>query len=1021
MRFVVAALIVLTLVATPARAGDEAEVPFELNAAANAWARARSAGDDATARKIASALQHDPARVGALLLEAAPDAESALRHLRRWRADAAGHRDLGGLDRLIERVAAAGGAVRDRERTITARIAAMQRARDAAAAEHVLASVSEALEEPGSLAAWRLRHHYAERLQRLGLLEDAEARFLDAAAYARASHMLTSRAHSLVGAARAAHQRGARQRALDSASEALAVARAAGHPREICRSATLLTSLLFWAGQRAEALATLRANEPTEDWLDLRDRYAFYLVAFNVRSVSNLPERTLATAHDLWAVATRVDQPGARAHALRSMGHALEAVGRIPEAIERYQEALALDLTSVPRVERLVRIGLSGIWSELGRYAEAETEARRALALSRKLGKRADEAQDLLHLAKAQAGLGRFAEALASARAGLRIQEEADDPVRHSEAQRIVASLLWRGGSREEAYALLERARAAAESRRDGLGEAFALWGTGAYRMQAGDAAAALAAADRGSALLHARHAFQERFARLRCAALYALGRHGECIEEARRSIALRRDLLGGMPEGDTRFGQRHLANAAAYGLRSSVALGRASDAFAFIEAGRAMQLNAALHSVRSESLAALPATLRAREESTRSAVEDARSNVVRLAQQADVPALDMRRAEQVLEAAWKARERAVTEIERVSRRAALAVGGRSIGLDEFRRMLASDEICIAFHDAGESIVALGVGREVLTLADLGARASIERALEDWRRAVSTPGADDRPLARKLHVRLLAPLAATLQGVRRILIAPAGALAAIPLGALVTSDGRRVIEDHEVLYVPSATSYAILRAGANDTRRTGIVVVAAPDYAGTGLVSLPHAGKEAAGVEGPFDPSVRTRLTGAEAGVAALRRACEERSGGLRALHVAAHAFVDGLNPARSGIALTGGEMLTVDTVRRMRLECDLVTLSCCDSARGTPTAGEGQRGLVRAFFIAGARRVVASCWRVSDEHTPAFMARFYEAWAGQQREVVSALRLAQLERLAAGGPLAHPSAWASFVAWGLP
>jgi CHAT domain-containing protein len=171
----------------------------------------------------------------------------------------------------------------------------------------------------------------------------------------------------------------------------------------------------------------------------------------------------------------------------------------------------------------------------------------------------------------------------------------------------------------------------------------------------------------------------------------------------------------------------------------------------------------------------------------------------------------------------------------------------------------------------------------------------------------------------------------------------------------------------------------------------------------------------------PFAASRRTRFEGEEAGLDRLLEHLQGVDGSLRALHVAAHAFVDPDRPERNGIVLSGGEMLRVDRVRHLRIHSDLVVLSCCDSARGTPTAGEGQRGLVRAFLVAGAQRVVASCWRVSDAQTPEFMGRLYEAWQGEGMSLPGALRAAQLERLQAGGKLAHPYYWAAFVAWGLP
>jgi CHAT domain-containing protein len=61
-----------------------------------------------------------------------------------------------------------------------------------------------------------------------------------------------------------------------------------------------------------------------------------------------------------------------------------------------------------------------------------------------------------------------------------------------------------------------------------------------------------------------------------------------------------------------------------------------------------------------------------------------------------------------------------------------------------------------------------------------------------------------------------------------------------------------------------------------------------------------------------------------------------------------------------------------------LKLSADLVVLSACNSALGKDLGSEGIVGLPRAFLIAGARRVVASLWKVDDDATAVFMQAFY-------------------------------------------
>jgi CHAT domain-containing protein len=137
-----------------------------------------------------------------------------------------------------------------------------------------------------------------------------------------------------------------------------------------------------------------------------------------------------------------------------------------------------------------------------------------------------------------------------------------------------------------------------------------------------------------------------------------------------------------------------------------------------------------------------------------------------------------------------------------------------------------------------------------------------------------------------------------------------------------------------------------------------------------------------------------------------------------RALHFACHAFVDPERPRLSGLVLSGGEVLDLDRIHGLRARADVVVLSACETGRGRLLAGEGVLGLVRGFFFAGAKRVVASSWKVADDDARLLMDVFYRLFAGEGRQAAAALRLAKRERMAAAP---HPYHWAAFSLWGLP
>ena len=92
--------------------------------------------------------------------------------------------------------------------------------------------------------------------------------------------------------------------------------------------------------------------------------------------------------------------------------------------------------------------------------------------------------------------------------------------------------------------------------------------------------------------------------------------------------------------------------------------------------------------------------------------------------------------------------------------------------------------------------------------------------------------------------------------------------------------------------------------------------------------------------------------------------------------------------------------------------------LSGCETGLGRAVHGEGLLGLSRAFFFAGAERVVSTLWQVPDQATAELMGHFYKALLQDGTSAAEALQYAQTE-IRKNAQWRSPFYWAPFVIQG--
>jgi CHAT domain-containing protein len=282
-----------------------------------------------------------------------------------------------------------------------------------------------------------------------------------------------------------------------------------------------------------------------------------------------------------------------------------------------------------------------------------------------------------------------------------------------------------------------------------------------------------------------------------------------------------------------------------------------------------------------------------------------------------------------------------------------------------------------------------------------------------------------RQLGSQLYARLLQPGEPALQGARRLIVVPDGALQRLPF-ALLRAGDRWLAERHVLALAPSATILDQLRRPPIRPATRSLLALAAPDAGGghaavfdlgqRELGTLTHASSEVVDADARVGGGAGQTHVGPAATEQVLKAAT---AGDYRIVHFAAHAVVDEVVPRRSAVLLSAAGdddgLLQVSEIANLSLSADLVVLAACRSNVGRLVRGEGLLSLSRAFMHAGARAVVATAWKVDDRETAWLMRELYGGIADGLAPD-EALQRAQQRAIAAGGRRATPANWGAFL-----
>jgi CHAT domain-containing protein/tetratricopeptide (TPR) repeat protein len=435
--------------------------------------------------------------------------------------------------------------------------------------------------------------------------------------------------------------------------------------------------------------------------------------------------------------------------------------------------------------------------------------------------------------------------------------------------------------------------------------------------------------------------------------------------------------------------------------------------------------------------------------------------------------------------------EQVKAQIRANSPRYAALTQPQPLSLAEIRRQLLDDNTVLLEYLLGDDhSYVWAVTRTEVSGHELPSRAEIEKVTHHYYDLITAkqprPGESvlettarvqqaEGQLAEEtasLSKLLLAPIANKL-GVKRLLIVADGALQTVPFQALTipgqasandpaaTRGQALLIQDHEIIYEPSASTLALVLSESADRKPAGgsVAILADPVFeVADSRIKTANSDSAQAAVRPSSNGEVTRALRDSGVGDKEIPRLFSSREEAdaiisvvpwrtgfkavdfdanratamsselskFRIVHFATHALLDNEHPELSGIVLSlvnqKGQpqdgFLRMNDIYNLKLPVDLVVLSACQTGLGKDVKGEGLIGLTRGFMYAGASGVVASLWKVDDDATAELMKHFYAAMFEKGLTPAAALRDAQL-KMREQKRWRDPYFWAGFVIQG--
>ncbi|MEI7896351.1 MAG: CHAT domain-containing protein [bacterium] len=294
-----------------------------------------------------------------------------------------------------------------------------------------------------------------------------------------------------------------------------------------------------------------------------------------------------------------------------------------------------------------------------------------------------------------------------------------------------------------------------------------------------------------------------------------------------------------------------------------------------------------------------------------------------------------------------------------------------------------------------------------------------------------------------LYQFLIKPVRDFLKGRHRLIIITDDRLAGLPFEALIRRDSmdacsnlcnlHYLIHDFEVVYHCSMVSWneRVMSRGSEHSGNPDDYQFAFMGFSPAGskqehYTPLPRSRSEIASIGSLFrQKGLSSWLVYDEEDG---KKYFKERACRGKIVHLATHYMPEGTGNGAGGFLFnksTAGKgkkqrqesLLTIDEIKILQLDADLVVLNACGSAVERFSSETPRISLPALLFMAGARNILATLWNVTDNLAEHFMLDFYRLWLSG-KTYSAALREVKLQWINCNSTTI-PTIWAPYVLMG--